>query len=467
MTPKEKREHLLQLTEDDLRREVLVPLITILGFHDPILYHHANEKGKDIICKELDDKFGKTRYIALIVKKGNVTGSASGSNSYFAVINQIKQAINESYKDIYELREVVIDQVILVASGEILPTAFESVYGTLKAEKLDKAIRETIDGAKLLNLIDKFFPRYWDEINDERSSLIKQRNTMLNNLGKLLKVLIVDPVERNKTLHNLAANELDVELLGMRDFARYMLDVSYRRVSIEEIDPSFTLPHLNTDYENIKKTVLDLKKSAQKALVQIDEQIEPLRRILEEKNPKEIMGYCADVKYNTNYHGHMGIDVKDIINASELEWSIQQYEYRRDILEQKQQSVLYMKLINDMHEKVVPALLLFWEKHPKKELNWWLGYSVQFSAASQQIVQSSTYEREEEPKVLREDKWFHDCETSKAFLDDYGYLHVEFAVNRYGLPTEDNEAKLSLKDKAVEFMWWYEKLLADRFFEII
>jgi hypothetical protein len=249
MTPKEKREHLLQLTEDDLRREVLIPLLAKLGFHDPILHHHAGEKGKDIVCKELDDKFGKTRYLAVVVKRGDITGSASGSNGYFTVINQIKQALNEPYKHVYDLREVAIDQVILVASGEFLPTALESVYGTLKTERLDKAIRDAINLGKLVHLINTAFPEYWDGIVDERSSLVRQRNTLLNNLGKLLKVLIADPVERDKALRMLVADELNIELLGMREFARYMLDVGYRRVSVEEIDPAFTVPFLSTTTE--------------------------------------------------------------------------------------------------------------------------------------------------------------------------------------------------------------------------
>ncbi|HUU18160.1 MAG TPA: hypothetical protein VMW72_13505 [Sedimentisphaerales bacterium] len=459
MTQKEKLEHLLELTEDGLLREVLVPLLTKQGFHDPILHHHANEKGKDIVCKELDEKFGKTRYIAVVVKRGKVTGSASGSNSYFTVINQIKQAINEPYKHVYELREVAIDQVIFVASGDILPTALDSVYSTLKNDRLDKAIRETIDGPKLLSLIDKFFPVYWDEIGDEKSSLLRQRNILLNNLGKLLKVLITDPVEREKALCRLAADELDIELFGMRDFGRYMLDLSYRRVSIEEIDPAFTLPYLNTGYGNIKQAVLDLKKKARKALMEMEELIEPLQCILEETNPKEILGYCDDVGRNTNHFGRMSVDVSDIY-SEDLQWGIQQYEERREILEQRRQSELYMKLMNDMHARVKPALLQFWEKHQRIERNWWLGYSVQFSVTDQQVVLSSTYELEAEPKVLQEKELYSERELSKSFTDADGRFHIEFAVNWYG---SFGGEELSLEDRAEEFMWHYEHLLADKF----
>ena len=37
------------LNEAELREKLLIPLFSKLGFIDPILHHHANEKGKDIV----------------------------------------------------------------------------------------------------------------------------------------------------------------------------------------------------------------------------------------------------------------------------------------------------------------------------------------------------------------------------------------------------------------------------------
>lgn len=462
MTPKEKRDYLQEYSEDSLRQEVLVPLLTKLGFHDPIIHHHAGEKGKDIVCKEFDEKFGKTKYLAVVVKRGNVTGSASGSNSYFAVINQIKQALNEPYRHVYELREVTIDQVILIISGNFLPTALDSIYGTLKAEKVDKAIRDTVDIEKLILLIDSHFPEFWEEIEDKKASLIRQRNILLNNLGKLLKVFIPDSAARKSALRRLVAEELDVELLPFRDFAHYMIDIGYRKVNIEEIDPKFTIPFLNTDQGNIKQSVFDLKKQVQKVLMEIDEQIEPLRRILEEKNPKEIVGLCEDVKYHTNAFGKMGVDVSEIIGGYDLEDAISQYEERRELLKSTRKSALFTQLMEDMHRKMEPALKAFWSKHSRKKRDRWLGYSVCFSLDKSSLLASKAYEFQEEPKIISEDAHFKDREICRTYFDEQRCLHIEYAVNWYGII---NEAKLSLEQKVADFMWHYERKLAEEFFK--
>ena len=460
MTTKEKREHLQDLSEAALRKDVLVPLLTKLGFHDPILYHHSGEKGKDIVCKEFDEKFGKTKYIAVVVKKGNITGSASGANGYFTVLNQVKQALNEPYRHVYELREVLIDQVIIVASGDFLPTALDSVFTTLKAERLDKAIRDVIDVGRLVGLMDKHMGEYWEMVGNETASLVRQRNILLNNTAKLLKILVPDPADRETVLNRLIAEELDIELMGMRDFARYMVDVGYRQVRVEEIDPEFTDPYLNTDHESIKSSVCAIKKRVQKVLMDVDEQIEPLRRILEEQNPKEIIGLCQDVSYHTNSHGQMGVDVSDIRRVPDLEEAVQQYEERRALLSRHRMSELYESMMRDLHQRVRPALLAFWKQHTREDRDWWLGYSALVSLPTQTIVQSATYERQEEPRVLREDSRFPERETSKVIVDTEGSIHVEYAINWYGLFKEE---ELSEDQKVEQFMWYYEGALAEAF----
>ena len=153
MTTESKIKLIQNLKENELREKVLIPLFSKMGFIDPILHHHNNEKGKDIIIKEFDTKFKETKYLAVVVKAGNVNGSASGNSSYFTLLNQVRQALNEPYKHIYDLKEVNIDEVIIVISGKFLPTSLESIFGTLKQERLDKSIRKPIDINKLLGLI--------------------------------------------------------------------------------------------------------------------------------------------------------------------------------------------------------------------------------------------------------------------------------------------------------------------------
>lgn len=464
MTSKEKQNHLKGYSEDKLRKELLFPLLTRLGFYDPILHHHAGEKGKDIICKEFDEKFGKIRYLAVIVKRGNVTGSASGSNSYFAVINQIKQAIHEPYRHVYELREIQIDQVILIISGHFLPTALDSIFSTLKAERIDKAIRETIDIGRLVPLVDTHFPEFWEEIEDQNASLIKQRNILLNNLAKLLKVFIPNSSDRERAIDKLAAEELDVDILPFREFARYIIDIGYRNILIEEIDSSFVSPFVNTDHNDIKQSVFDIKKKAQSVLMEIDEEIEPLRRILKETNPREMVGLCREVGRNATSDGRMTFDVSDIISGHDLENAVSQYEIRREWLDGTQTSDLYTRLMEDMHRQMEAALEAFWSTHPKDECDWWLGYAVSFSLEKSLILASKAYEFQAEPRVLNIGHISEEIETSRAYLDHQGELHVECVVNRYGTIFYE---KYSKEQKVIDFLWWFERELAERFFELL
>jgi hypothetical protein len=226
MTQEAKIEIIQSLNEADLREKVLIPLFSKMGFIDPILHHYSNEKGKDIILKEVDTKFNKTNYLSVVVKAGDVTGSSSStSSSYFALINQVRQSLNEPYKHIYELKEVNIDQVIIVTSGRFLPTSLESIYGTLKAERLDKLIREPIDINKLLTLIDDHFSEYWDEYIDETKSLIEQRNYLLNNLSKLSKVLFPDFKDQELFLQKVSKSDYEIDLFPYKSVKRYIANI--------------------------------------------------------------------------------------------------------------------------------------------------------------------------------------------------------------------------------------------------
>lgn len=174
-----KKSKLKDLCENDLRKNVIIPLLMKMHYFDCVENHHSNEKGKDIICKEYDERFDTFKYVAVIVKTTDITGSSSSSNSIFNLVVQVKQAINEPYKDIYNLSEINIDKCIIITTGRIIPQALESIYNTLKREHLDKLISVAIDIEKLLSLIDKNFPEYWLEDENELKFYVKKEIFLL------------------------------------------------------------------------------------------------------------------------------------------------------------------------------------------------------------------------------------------------------------------------------------------------
>ena len=152
-------EYLRHLREEELRAFVLMPLLRRMGYRDVVEYHGGSaEKGKDIVCW-YSDPSGERRFVSLVVKRGNIHGSVSKSGNAAEVLHQLQQVFDEPYTDLYGLKEVIIDECWVVASGDILNTAVESIQGQLKKSNLNKFVR-FLDSSKVLGLINNYYPEF-------------------------------------------------------------------------------------------------------------------------------------------------------------------------------------------------------------------------------------------------------------------------------------------------------------------
>lgn len=61
--------YLDNLSEADLRKDVIVPLFKKLGFNQVVEYHGREEFGKDIVFKQLDKISGPINAAALVKRK--------------------------------------------------------------------------------------------------------------------------------------------------------------------------------------------------------------------------------------------------------------------------------------------------------------------------------------------------------------------------------------------------------------
>ncbi len=460
----EKKNLIQNLNEDDLRQKVIIPLLSKLGFIDPIHHHHSGEKGKDIVCKEYDPVFKKTKYIAIIVKKGDITGSSSSSDGYFNIINQLKQAINEPYKHIYELKEVLIDQCLLIASGKFLATSLESIYGTLKAERIDKAIRDAIDIDKLIHLIDENYSEFWSEFIDEREALIKQRNYLLNNVSKLIKVIMPKYEDQEKTIKLLSKSDIDIDLFPYKATSRFIANIGYKKLEIDEIDDYFT-DEIDNFYCDIKDYIFDLKKNAQKLLYDIDDVVEILKNILDEKNPYEIIELCDNLGgYINKSFGQITFTPKDLYDQSDFSKALEEYKHKKDILLNKNAFSLYYLINSDIKNKCKDALVQFWKKHSKDSKNAWLGYRVHFSTEDMRIISSEVYEFERERNQIEKDRRWPRYEIEQLESNETDKISIELAVNNFGIQNED---KLNIDAKAEGFIWYFRSPIMGKFIEML
>jgi len=469
MKLEEKIKLIQSLNETELREKLLIPLFTKMGFIDPILHHHSNEKGKDIILKEFDQKFKKTYYLAVVVKAGDVTGSASSSSSYFTLLNQIKQSLNEPYKHIYELKEVLIDQVIVVISGKFLPTSLESIYGTLKSERLDKAVREPIDINKLPNLIDDHFSEYWDEYNDEKKSLLDQRNNLLNNLGKLGKVLFPEIKDQDNFLNIVSKSDLEIDLLPYNSVSKYVANIGYSKIDVDEIDDFYTDKTISNNYCDIKKNFFEIKESARKVLFDFGEVIDILKLIINEKNPEKLveLSYQLDsyVSGGSSWGNKFNFSTYDIDHQEDFGYALKEYREKKELLLESGNLEFYKSIINKINLETYQQLINFFNLYSKDEKNLWLGLSVKLDFDKKELIELKYYVLNEAPKIINEDHFISSTrkEINKVSRSSNSEIKIEIALNNYGYGKDDNITE----KKAKNSIWQYEKGFEKMFMEIV
>lgn len=145
------------LSEDELRRKVLIPLFKKMGFRDVEHYHGGTgEQGKDIVMWR-PDSFDNRENYAVVAKRGSISGKASGgSGSASEIANQIRQSFRDPYTDPKGTGDQKVHKCIVVASGRIPKQAIDSIKNML-SEDLTRATR-FINGDELWRLIEKHMP---------------------------------------------------------------------------------------------------------------------------------------------------------------------------------------------------------------------------------------------------------------------------------------------------------------------
>src|SRR3989338_3978142 len=84
------RMQLIKLSEDDLRKGVMIPLLGALGAYKAESMCGPNEKGKDIYFA-YKDLFGLYKHCCIFIKKGDV--KKSGKNDIRKMLGNITEAL--------------------------------------------------------------------------------------------------------------------------------------------------------------------------------------------------------------------------------------------------------------------------------------------------------------------------------------------------------------------------------------
>jgi len=422
-----KLKRLRDLSEDVLRKQVLIPLLTSMGFVDVIENHHNNEKGKDLICKEFDEKFGDFKYISVIVKKGDISGSASDKGGISNIINQIRQSINEPYSHVYETKRVKITEYLVVVSGTIKPTALESIMGTISNEHIDIAMRHVLDGEKLVRLIDKHYKEYW--LNDERKyeTIVKERDRLLENANKLLSLVCHNDSNLLDVTKKDLLRDFEIDINTIDSKLGYLVDIDATKININTID-SFYLDDIPNNWgDDLASEFINLKKTIKYILYEMDDAIELLKKILSQNDPLKIENIVDDLKFNHLFGNRIQFSLDKFFNYYSCLDYFKQYQLRKERLIETNTLRFLDMIKKDIETKITHELNgSTWSDSIQE---YTIGYRLRFLQNRFDSILNFQSEMYKINAKIDENQYNNEYKTSYCFIDKNNYICVEKNVN--------------------------------------
>lgn len=256
MATDQNRDHRIQfiqsIDEDAFRKIVLLPLLTHLGYREVIEYHGGSaEKGKDIICW-YHDPMERRRHVALVVKRGDIHGAVGKAGNASEIMYQVQQALNEPYRDIYELSELRIDECIVVATGQIKNSAIESISGSMSAGNLDR-IMQFMDQRRVVDLITRHMPQFW--MNDQYTLMLLHElraplSSIAASASRLMTLGKKEPVDASRLLRTAERIAADAETAHLLAERQYELRSPGSHVSPHEME---VRPELETAVSEFRR----------------------------------------------------------------------------------------------------------------------------------------------------------------------------------------------------------------------
>jgi len=188
MDKQQKLNSLKELSEKELRQNVLIPLLGRMGLRAATEYHGTREHGKDIVCFEID-RLGERRYLGVVAKVTDISGNVSANSGIASLVTQVEQCFNEEYHDLFGMRSVTMDDVWVVTTGRLIPGAADTIIGKLRKTTLDKKLR-VVSGERLVELLEEHHPTYWntkiesiDHLQGHRDRLVQFVRNLLRKMG--------------------------------------------------------------------------------------------------------------------------------------------------------------------------------------------------------------------------------------------------------------------------------------------
>lgn len=285
MVENAKLKRLAKLSEKELRETVLMPLLTRMAYQAVTLRHGSQERGKDIICFK-QDQLGDREYLAVVAKAVDLNGSVSSSDGLREVLHQINQCFDTPCEDLFGMHKISVDRVWVMTSKNIVSGAEDSVFDSLKKNNLDKVTR-FIPGQRLAELIDEYYPAYWDASLEPADILREQKVRLIHFCRQILVALGGREPEAENTL-NQVVHGYSLPLVTF-PATRELVRISPYQVEIDTVPEQYSHHFYLNACGSLRETFLRTKKHMYYAMFDVEEVIDHYEDVMKKTDPEEFL----------------------------------------------------------------------------------------------------------------------------------------------------------------------------------
>lgn len=346
MDNKIKLRKIREITEDELRKEVLIPLLGRMGLKAPTIYHGSQERGKDVVCFDYD-KLGKKVYLGIVAKVGDFTGSLSSNKSLSEILFQIEQSFDVPYYDLFGMNKITMDQVWVVTTGRIVTGAAESILDKLQKTNLAKLVR-FISGENLVHLINEHYNSYWGTDTDSKEYIAAQRDRAIKLCCNLLKTFGAGDDELNTiTTQILNCDHIPGIIMHAN---RFITSVGSYSIHFDEICEKYNHNFYSGSCGLIKDEFINVRKSLHRAISSVEDVLINYEYVIGQTDPENFIRAFYDTLMD-EYPFRIGGDEysHDVqMRIQSLDQSLREIENFLDLLEEKNRKTWALTLIDSV-----------------------------------------------------------------------------------------------------------------------
>jgi len=214
--------------EDNLRTELIIPLFRKMNY---IVYDNqgADEYGTDVILKKtgiLDND----EYTSVVLKKGDIDNKSGKQTSIVTTIqHQVTQAAKAALEHPEIKKNTYPNSVWIITNGKISKSA-KNIFSKLLKEQFNSLANvDYIDNNKLKELIDKFWPEFY---NDRRPFLSQYSEKLKKDL---VGINLTDIGDQNRDLDTILIPQLLIQKSNIHDTDEPEIDIKRKPLSPIEL----------------------------------------------------------------------------------------------------------------------------------------------------------------------------------------------------------------------------------------